>query len=113
MDDVTEAAKFTMTKIKIPTDRDADVQCNQWAGLHINMTAIKSFLQQGVLWHISRQPVFKETGAHILLYFTQCCDKALDTGTPPPPPPPSIPAHSGLDQNICLSLGQLKGPINI
>lgn len=54
MDDVTEAARFTMTKLKILTDREADVQCNQWAGLHINMAAIKSlffffFLQQGVL----------------------------------------------------------------
>lgn len=47
VDDVTEAAKFTMTKRKIPTDRDTDVQCNQWAGLHINMTAIKSFFTTG------------------------------------------------------------------
>lgn len=85
------------------------VQCNQWAGLHINMAAIKSFFffffttGSPLLWHISRQPCFKETEAHIVLF---CC--TLPSAVTEPwtqgHNPPSIPACFGLDQNICLTL---------
>lgn len=84
VDDVTEAAKFTMTKRKIPTDRDADVQCNQWAGLHINMTAIKSFFYNRESSGISLDsPSSKRPGPIFCCTSLSAVTKPLDTGTPP------------------------------